>query len=239
MNARESLKLAVVIPVLMIVSVLNGDQRLFVWTYEYKTMERGEAELEQYTTFSILDLDRRSETTSNSLEIELEAGMTDRFDVGLYHVFSQAPTSSIQYDGFKARFRYRFGEKGIYFLDPLLYLEYKGNANLSEHGLEGKIILAKEMGNYTVAVNPIFEFEVEQTESEMEWGYASGVSYQLSKLVNLGLEMKGSPQNHYIGPVISHGDKDCWLSLGFLRRLTGKSSEAQDSEIRLIIGIGL
>lgn len=240
MHTRRPVTLAFLVPLLlMTVADLNGDQRLFVWTYEYKTMHRREVELEQYTTFSTFDLDNRNVTTSTSLEIELEVGMTDRFDVGLYHVFSQAPKGGMAYDGFKVRFRYRFGEKGLYFLDPLLYLEYKGFPTLSKHGLEGKIILAKEVGNYTLVLNPIVEFEVKENEPEMEWEYASGLSYRFSKIVNVGFEMKGSSGNHYIGPVIAHGDAECWLSLGFLRRVTGRSGEAGDREIRLIIGIGL
>lgn len=64
--------------------------------------------------------------TTSEHQIELEVGMTDHFDFSIYQIFSQKPAGQLKHDGFKLRTRYRFGEKGKYILDPLIYPEYKG-----------------------------------------------------------------------------------------------------------------
>lgn len=222
-----------------LLNTVYADRRFFVWTYEYKTMERGKAEFEQYTTFSTLDLKNRETTTTTDLQIELEVGMTDRFDVGLYQTFSQAPAGNLYYNGFKIRTRYRFGKRDQYLLDPLLYLEYKGKPGYSESILEGKLILAKEIGNFLFAVNPILEIEFEEDEIEWEPEYSLGFGYRLSNLLSAGLEVKGGSNGHYIGPVLSHGSEKLWGAIGLVKHLSKRFENESEMELRCIVGVGL
>ena len=141
--------------------------------------------------------------TTTDHNIELEIGMNDRFDFSLYQVFSQTPKSSFLYKGYKMRFRYRFGGKGEYMMDPLIYFEYKGKPDFSEHGIEGKLILAKDIGNINISLNPVIEYEGDGWELEIK--YNAGISYKVESLLTLGLEARGGRNGHYIGPVISHG----------------------------------
>ena len=224
---------------LCLMSEVTADPRLFVWTYEYQTMDRGKAEIEQYTTFSTLDLKNRETSTASDLQIELEVGMTNRFDIGLYQSFSQVPSGNLNYSGFKIRARYRLGSKGQYLFDPLLYLEYKGTPGHSKSELEGKIILAREMDNFLFAVNPILEVEFENESLEWQPGYSTGLSYNLQKLWAIGLEMKGSRNGHYLGPVLFHGDETLWMTLGVIKNI-GKTIKGKPQlYLRLIVGIGI
>lgn len=84
-------------------TALKADGRSFVWTYQYQTMPRGTAEVEYYTTFSSPLSPSMSGTTTAFHELELEIGMNDSFDIGLYQRFKQLPGGSFTYEGFKVR----------------------------------------------------------------------------------------------------------------------------------------
>ncbi|RJP76219.1 MAG: hypothetical protein C4524_10470 [Candidatus Zixiibacteriota bacterium] len=218
----------------------RADQRAYVWTYQYQTMERGQAELEHYFTVSSPDLQNLEGNTASEQQLELEIGMTDRFDFSLYQVFGQNPSESLKYKGYKLRSRYRFGERGGWFVDPLVYLEYKGKPDFSEHVLETKLILARDFGPLNLAVNPVLEVEKDGAE---EWEfvpmYAAGASYAVSRLMRLGVEAKGSEDSHYLGPVIAHGYDDLWVALGSALAVGGVEEGATEFQVRFILGFGV
>ena len=149
--------------ILLLLNIVNADNRRYVWTYEYITMEPGKAELEHYLTFQGKDRMHTKDAVKVVHNLELEIGMNERFDVGIYQNFSQSPGKAFQYDGYKIRTRYRIGEKGQYLVDPLLYFEYKGNTDFSKHVYEGKLILARDFGSVNAAINPVFEIEAEDS----------------------------------------------------------------------------
>jgi hypothetical protein len=219
--------------------LLLADQRHFVWTYEYLTMPPGEGELETYYTSSTPDLQDMEGNVSVEHQVELEVGMTPRFDFSIYQSFLQEPGDNLHYKGYKLRARYKFGQKGQYPLDPLLYLEYKGKPDFSEHGWETKLILAKDMGRLNLALNPVVEIEVGHGETEMEFEYALGTSYRFTSTLSLGLEAKGGGHAHYIGPVIAHGSEHLWVALGSAFALSSSDAQAPKFQMRLLLGIGL
>jgi len=220
-------------------SLAHGDSRLYVWTYEYKTMESGVVELEHYLTLSSPSLDSFEGQTSTEHNIELEIGMNDRFDFAVYQVFTQPPGAAFTYKGYKLRFRYRLGEKGRYYLDPLLYFEYKGKPDFSEHGLEYKLILAKDIGRLNFAINPVYEIEFEKNKQKSEFKYNTGVGYAISSLLTLGLEARGGENGHYLGPVISHGKDGVWVALGSAFAVSPIKNNKPEAMIRMIIGVDL
>ena len=163
--------------------------------------------------------------------------MNERFDFAVYHQFKQQENST--YKGYKLRGRYRIGEQNQYFIDPLLYLEYHGKPDFSEHIIESKLILAKEMDKLIVAFNPVLEIEIEDDENEIETEYAAGLTYKLNKLFHAGIEFKGSEYGHYWGPTISHGTHDIWFSVGSAFELGTVKEGKPKMEIRMIICVEL
>jgi len=133
---------------LALTSIIMGDNRSYVWTYEYKTMERGKAEFEHYLTFKAPKMDSLAGSVTTVHNIEFEFGMNDKFDFSIYQNFEQPADGAFQYSGYKLRARYKFGEKNQYLMDPLLYFEYKGKPDFIKHVLEGKLILAKDYGSF-------------------------------------------------------------------------------------------
>ncbi len=231
-----TIKTFILITSLLFISQLRADGRRYVWTYEYQTLHRGDAELESYTEFAQFDTDS-GRIANTTLQYEYEIGMNNRFDVGVYQKFVQSQNSPLIYDGFKLRMRYRLGEKGQWPLDPLIYLEYKDNAAFEHSALETKLILARDFDKFNLSLNPVLEFEFEEEETEVEFEYSAGLSYRLHPILSLGLETKGDLEHFSWGPTLSHGKEDLWFAIGLLFPDSKKSGA--DRQLRFIIGVGL
>jgi hypothetical protein len=124
-------------------------------------------------------------------------------------------------------------------MNPLLYFEYKGKPDFSEHGYEGKLILAKDFNNFNIAINPVFEYEYENAKWESELKYNAGISYKIDGLLKIGLEARGGENGHYIGPVISHGTGKAWVALGSAIAITDIKNSKPETMVRMILGINL
>ena len=218
---------------------LNADDRGYVWTYEYKTMPAGSVEFEHYLTLKSPDAEKLEGNVTTEHNIEFEIGMNDHFDFSVYQNFSQGPDSPLIYDGFKLRWRYRFGEKGSYVLDPLIYLEYKGVPDFHEHEFEGKLILAKDMGKYNVAFNPGFELEFEGDESATDFFLNAGFNFRVNELLKLGIEYQFKEYGQYLGPVISHGVGNLWVALGSAISISSIDESKPEFMLRMILGVEL
>ena len=85
----------IIIALVFLTNIVRADKRSYVWTYEYQTMEAGEVELEHYLTLSTPISNSFENITSTEHNIEIEVGMTDRFDFSIYQVIKQAPESPL------------------------------------------------------------------------------------------------------------------------------------------------
>ncbi len=220
------------------VSYVFADRRSYVWTYEYMTMLQGRFELEYYVTSKIPDADRPGINTFEHW-LELEYGITDRWDAAVYQQFKyaqKAAETEFTYDGFKVRTRYRFGEKGKYILDPLVYLEYIRSSELSKPNIiEAKLILAKDIGKFNFAYNQVLKQEVEH-DGLTEHEYAVALGYRLMPRLGVGLESKGNytKDKYALGPTVSYRGKGWWVALG---AVFGLNYRTNDIETRMIVGI--
>ncbi len=241
MRRHNSIGLVLTIVFLVaLVSVSAADRRRFVWTYEYHTMPAGGAELEHYFGYELNDRDN-PDAGSYSHQLEVEVGISDRWDISIYQMFSQVNESGFAYDGFKLRTRYRLFESGTYPVDPLLYLELKRPSDHAEPTvLEGKLILARTHQQVFSAFNLVLEREL-GSGHELEWKYDLGLGYEFIPAVSLALEAKGNFESgddnkHGLGPTLSLARGTVWISTGVLFPLTNHTS---DFELRYIMGIYL
>src|ERR1044071_8043753 len=122
----------------------HADRRAYGTTYEAVTAPRGEIDVETWTTFAPQGQLEGGPSSRGMREmIELEYGITDRWDVALYNMLdvTSGETES-GYAGFKVETRYRPADRGEWFVDPVLYLEFqqlfRGDA---KQKIEGKLIL--------------------------------------------------------------------------------------------------
>jgi hypothetical protein len=229
----------------------HADRRSFTRTYEYMTMPEGETELEIYSTQSRSSFDSDSPQEFN-LQLEIEHGITRRWDISLYHVFEQSSGPALEdntafhFSELKLRTRYRFSERGELPVDILAYAEAIKVFGASVYEAELKAILARDFGRTTVAVNAIgaVEFGGDVEETELELGYAAGVTYELNPRWKFGAESWGAAGTDelgdmavYAGPAISWAPgQSMWVSgtAGF-----GITDTADDATVRVLIGLHL
>ncbi len=146
--------LTIAVNILLMGTYAMADTRSYVWTYEYGTEPKGGAEIEYY--FTAQHGGKDSTGTSYEHQVELEYGITDHWDVGMYQMIKKEGSGSLDYEGFKLKTRYRLGERGKYFVDPEVYVEYENRSGKKE-AVELKLILAKDMGKFNIAYNQIEE----------------------------------------------------------------------------------
>lgn len=235
--------------------VAHADRRAFTYTYEYMTMPRGDTELEFYNEHRRPEMDDDNQAQFE-WQLEIEHGLTERWDISLYTVFTQGAGDDepFRYDATKLRTRYRFSERGMSPLDTLLYLEVAKRFGENTWEIEPKLVLARDFGKLTAAFNAIGEVEIEEEmtaggdgeqEVGFEPGWAAGLTYEASPRFKFGLESFGaleSPGDEneieaWIGPALSWAPSPrMWLSstAGF-----GVSDHSEDLRLRFILGLGL
>lgn len=215
-----------------------ADRRSYVWTYEYQTMPKGMWELETYVTSEIPNM-HKSNINSVKPQLELEYGITDKWDVAMYQMWefkNKRNENDSEYKGFKLRTRYKIGEKGKFFVDPLLYFEYIRDDDFSKPNVgEVKLILAKDIGDFNVSYNQIIKRNLDRrgkTDNE----YATGISYAFTPGLRIGIESKGNyPKEKYaVGPTLSYAFNKAFVALG---TAFGLNKRTDDLQTRMIVGI--
>ncbi|MCL5238591.1 MAG: hypothetical protein M1353_12260 [Nitrospirae bacterium] len=227
-------KTAFVLGFLLLATVsAEADQRDYVWTYQYLTLPKGGTEVEYYFTQKTKDASQPGKTDYEH-QLEFEYGVTDRWDVALYQVFGKKDRESLDYSGYKLRTRYRFGERGQYPVDTLLYLEYKAKVDKKD-AVEGKLVIAKDIGKFNMAYNQIMDLELGRG-GEVEHEYAAGISYQIHHALRIGVEGAGSytGREHAVGPTVSWVAGRFWTSLGVA---FGLNRRTDDRQVRFIVGV--
>jgi hypothetical protein len=227
----------------------HADRRAFTRTYEYMTMPTGELELEIYSQEARPVFDE--DGVEFQFQLELEYGITDHWDVSVYHVFEQAggfalpeENSELHYEEMKLRSRYRFAERGEWPVDLLLYGEAVDVFGSDLHELEGKVILARDFGALTAVVNLIGEVAFGEGESEFEQGFTLGLTYEIVPAFKAGAEtwanvelQEGELLGWWAGPAVSWApsSKFWWaVTAGF-----GLNDDSDDLIVRSIFGLHL
>ncbi len=212
------------------------------FTYIYETLPAGDAELELYTDLTPLNLMNANAGLAKYLvpqfQAEIEYGLTDRLELGLYLVLVPTdysgfmpPPSTMEGTGVKQRLRYRFGDAGRWPVDVAIYGE--GVENAHEIELEGKVILQRRVGPFRIAANAWAEREF-YFSGNREWVLNPAAGVVLEKWITAqpGIEywMHGElndhgswnlvPQ-HYLGPTLLLQFGRIWWSNGFYFRLNG------------------
>lgn len=167
-----------------------ADQRIYGFTYQAVTAPKGALDLELWSTF--YDPPGASAARSWVHQVELEYGVTDRWDVALYNVFRRDFGGSFQYEAAKLETRYRLNEPGVSFVDAIAYFEIEQSVvGEKPTAFEEKLILAKDLGRANLALNLIAEQELESGKTELEWGWSAGTSWEFHPSFRLGAETFG------------------------------------------------
>jgi len=214
----------------------HADRRMFTSTYEYKTVPEGHTALELWHTES---RDTWDSTTPQSmeqiLEVEQVAGGTVDGVV--------TPSEPYRLAEMKFETRYRFADRGEWPVDVLAYGELAKAFGESVYEVEAKAIVARDFDKVLVAANLITEIALgkDAAETEPEFGWAAGATYEVHPKLNVGVETFGEIEEEEvgasIGPAIAVAPSgNFWFTFtaGF-----GLTDEAPALQGRLIVGVEL
>jgi hypothetical protein len=177
----------------------SADRRAYGTTYEAVTAPKGEIDVESWSTFAP-DGEIGGGPSSRGVRemIELEYGITDRWDIALYNMLDviTAGETDSGYAGLKLETRYRLSDRGQWAIDPVLYFEFqqlfRGDANQK---YEAKLILGKDIGNLNLALNLAVEEErLKDPDWNTEVEYAVGASYAVTPAWVVGGELFGKAE---------------------------------------------
>ena len=189
--------------------------------YPYKTAAQGEVELENFTTYTrrgsqdVTAPNNNQGLVRNSMEVTY--GVTDKTEVAGYVDYSRARgDGDWDLKGSRAHARTRIAEKGELPVDLGLYVEVefpRKDDNDAEFELRG--IIEKDLGKWTLDINPIFEKVLKGVEKNEGWElqYAASVIYRLDERWQPRLDFFGDfgtlrdfegrdEQKHLISPTV-------------------------------------
>jgi len=236
-------KIVVLVPMLAIVLISNAQDRLFTYTYQSGVLNKGQREIEVWNTFRAGKADYFSALDNRT---EFEIGLGKNLQTAFYlNLSTTTNTGSIL--GIKSlntKNEISFSNEWKYkLLDPVanpiglaLYGEY--GIGGEEYELEGKIIVDKKIGNFTMAANAIYEIELEpefkDNEFELEAeehkadlnisaAYALNPSFDLtfeSAFRNVLMEGKLEHSALYAGLGVSYSKNNFLLNFTVMPQLT-------------------
>ena len=229
---------------------LQAGERRFTYTYEATTAPKNSVELETWVTWKAT---RGGEDHGNQFDFrhELEIGVTDRLQLGLYlsdwSINESRGHTEADWTNVGAELIYNLSNPTTDFLGSALYFEVK--AGDEEFALEGKILLQKNFGPWIVAYNAIVEAEWEGNDFDEEVGVFEqtlGVSYQISPKFSVGVEalheIEFENWEEAGDPVVYVGPNASWRSGRVFATATGllqatDIDEKPHVQKRLILGV--
>jgi hypothetical protein len=193
--------------------------------YPATTEGKGVHEIENITTFVANgraeedgEEEEEAETPRHRLlrsSLEYNYGLTDKIDVAAYLDVQKPNGEALEYAGSRFRARGGLWDKGRFPLDLGWYLEAELPHNAeSDLELEFRPIVSRDLGRFSVDLNPIFELPtVSEERRTLEFNYGARLYYRLSRNLMPGLEFYGDigqirdtdparEQEHYALPVL-------------------------------------
>ena len=264
--------LSVVGLTLSLTSIASANPRPLPFTYQHEQLGKGEVELEQFVDYTPT---RALAVPSGDLAwygltsftTEVEVGLTDRLELGLYLTLAPAApqdfTSTprpMNGNGLKQRLRYQLAPTGEWPVDVSVYGEIAENEREIE--LEAKVIVQRRIGIARVIANLSAEREFYLNgEREIVLNPSAGLTFEPSATIQPGLEYWlhaefeeeevehpvpfGLKPHSYLGPTLLLQFGRVWWTNGFYFRVSNLNHTLEEGEawgnvwLRSVIGIGL
>lgn len=179
--------------------------------YPYATEGRGVIELETDNAVVPNGHSRGGEGTAAGTfasqamwynQYELTYGLTDRIEAAAYLNLAMPSGRGLWYAGSKYRLRGRLFDEEVLPVNLGWYVELEWHKTQQfdddELELELRPIIEKDIGRWSLIVDPIFEkpiFLGPNKNKGFEFGYASAVYYRWMRYLSPGVEFYGAPGN--------------------------------------------
>lgn len=228
----------------------QAQDRLFTYTYQSNVLNKGQKELEIWST---MRTGRDNFYRAFDHRLEFEVGLGGNLQTAFYlnYGYSKGIETTGTIQTLATDTKYSFAnEWKLKLTDPVanpigsaLYFEYKLGTDETE--LEGKLILDKQVGNSTHALNIVGEYEIAkkfvknenlidvQTEGEYKLEFNYAYAYRLNKNVALGVELMnqntisdGNWEYSVVsaGPTLSYNIENFWINLSVMPQITNLKS---------------
>jgi len=268
---KKAMKKILLFSVLLISLSTQAQDRLFTYTYQSNVLNKGQKELEVWSTLSN-GRDNFYRAFDHSLEFEVGLGSKLQTSIYLNYGYSKGIETDNQIQSLVSNNHFSFSnEWKLKLTDPVvhpigsaLYFEYKLGTDETE--LEGKLILDKQIGKSTHALNLVGEYEMgnnfisngnnidlhpfSEYKFEINYGYA----YKLNTNWALGVELMnqntiadGNWEYSVLsaGPAFSYSIDGFWINLSLMPQLTNLKTgnlefhDNQKLQTRLILSYAL
>jgi len=222
MRMRITITLSGLAGLLLLAGPVRADRRDFVRAYQYATQPQGNLEVEVWNDVDAPAAGGFAQAVLTP-GIELKYGLTDHWDMALYHVFQQDQSSPLHCDSWRLETRYRLAERGVWPVDVMLYLEGERPAQLVQPWeLEEKLILARDFGPLQLVANFLAEQKILHASEGHLWEIDAGARYELSAALHLAAEVWTIHETaagvtrttNFAGPSISWASSRIWVQLG-------------------------
>jgi hypothetical protein len=252
-------------------ALAQATPRVLPMSYTADTLPEGHLELEPIVDFT--PVKARDITTgeivnygASSLQLEIEYGITDRLELGLYITtalnapqFTDTPRMPVG-NGLKQRLRYRLNEPGSWPVDVALYGEVSENDHEIE--LEAKVILSVPLGaGFRFVTNLWAEREL-YFDGPDEWvlNPTAALAWRLTPQIQPGIEywMRAELQDgfegdrgfnlgphSYVGPTLMVDFGKLWFTTGVYLRVSDFDHDMEPGDSygkvwgRMILGLSL
>lgn len=233
---------------------IHAQDRLFTYTYQTNVLNKGQKELEVWTTMKNV---RENFYRAFNHKLEFEVGLGSKLQTAFY--LNYGYFSSIKSDNnneyLNSETSYSFAnEWKLKLTDPVvnpigsaLYLEY--TLGTEETAFEGKILLDKQIGKTTQAFNLVGEYAIVndfeandsliniKKEHEINLELIYGFAYKINKNLSFGIELfnKNRIEENEIkyaifsaGPCLSYNIEGFWINLTYLPQITNLKTGSKE-----------
>jgi hypothetical protein len=247
-----------VLGVVLVSAAAQATPHPLPFTYPTDSLPKGAIEVEQFVDLTPVRIDDGSKPLFGPMTqftTEVEVGLTDKLELGLYFAFFDDLTA-FRWDAIKQRIRYRPMDPGEWPIDVAFYLELAEEFDAFE--VEAKILLQRRFGPLVIDVNL-------WAEREFFWAGGgvwvlnptAGVTYAVRPWFNIGLEYWGHGElggenpgfnedfHSFLGPAFMVQAGNFWWSVAPYIRLDGFDRGAQPGDefgrvwIRSVLGLNI
>lgn len=247
----------------------SANPRPLLFTYTHEQLGEGASEIEQFADFTPVrtaDAEGTAWYGFTQFQTELEHGLTDRLELGLYLTIVPSDLRALDGNGLKQRLRFQLAPSGEWPIDVALYGEVVENEREVE--FEEKIILQRRFGSFRLAANLTVEQELYYSgEKELVLAPSAGATFEITPSIHAGLEWwmrwekelgeeeeeeageeaeeeESGAGDHFVGPTVLFQFGELWWSTGVYVRVSNLDEDLEPGEefgriwARSAVGLG-
>lgn len=247
--------LLAIIALFSLSNMVSGQDRLFNYVYQSLVLNKGQKELEIWTTVRTGREDYYRRIDSRA---EFEVGLSRKVQTAFYLNYSSRASEMMEDSvlvmdtenefSFSNEWKWKLSDPVANVIGSALYGEITFSP--SEFEIETKIILDKKIGKVTQALNLVFEPEWEweaedgeiQSETEYKFEFNYGIGVSLGKGFAVGAEIRNpniyvddawSHSALFAGPTLSYFRNDFWVNLTFMPQVAGLRGISANTSLNL------